>query len=300
MPTGNCTLRQWARELKMLEVRAKAVNSSSVLYKTTFRGRWPGNVLKFPPMTNEASRAAVRAHSPTFSPLYRQIKDFLIRSLEEGEWGPGDAIPSEGELAARFSVSQGTVRKAIDEMAAENMLVRRQGKGTFVATHSDPRSFYRFLRLVPDDGKAGHGVSDAFACETVTATPDVAEALGLAVGDAVIRVRRILRFSGEPVVFDQIYLMAELFAGLTLDALRGGERSLYSLFESDYGVRMIRAEERLRAVAADAESAARLGVAIGEPLLRVERTAYTYGNKPVEWRLGLYSTRHHHYRNELG
>lgn len=257
-------------------------------------------MLKFPTMNQDPSRAAVRAHSPTFSPLYRQIKDFLVRSLEEGEWGPGDAIPSEGELALRFNVSQGTVRKAIDEMAAENMLVRRQGKGTFVATHSDPRSFYRFLRLVPDDGKATHGISDAFACDPQPATPEVAEALGLSVGDPVIRVSRILRFAGEPVVFDQIHLVAELFAGLTLEALRGGERSLYSLFESDYGVRMIRAEERLRAVAADSVSAERLGVAVGEPLLRVERTAYTYGNKPVEWRLGLYSTSHHYYRNELG
>jgi GntR family transcriptional regulator len=284
----------------MLEVRRKTVNSSSVLYKTTFRGRWVGIVLKFPTMNQDPSRAAVRAHSPTFSPLYRQIKDFLVRSLEEGEWGPGDAIPSEGELAVRFNVSQGTVRKAIDEMAAENMLVRRQGKGTFVATHSDPRSFYRFLRLVPDDGKATHGISDAFACELLPAAPEVAEALGLTVGDPVIRVSRILRFAGEPVVFDQIHLVAELFEGLTLEALRGGERSLYSLFESDYGVRMIRAEERLRAVAADSGSAERLGVVVGEPLLRVERTAYTYGNKPVEWRLGLYSTNHHYYRNELG
>ncbi len=251
-------------------------------------------------MTQEAPRSAARAHSPTFSPLYRQIKDFLIRSLEEGEWGPGDAIPSEGELAVRFNVSQGTVRKAIDEMAAENMLIRRQGKGTFVATHDDPRSFYRFLRLVPDDGKVAQGVSDPISCETVAASAEVAAALGLAVGDALIRVRRVLRFADRPVVFDQIYLVAESFAGLTLEALRGGERSLYSLFESDYGVRMIRAEERLRAVAADAESAARLGVVVGEPLLRVERTAYTYGNKPVEWRLGLYCTHHHHYRNELG
>src|SRR5512145_1474507 len=124
-------------------------------------------------MTRDASRPA-RMPSPTFSPLYRQIKDFLIRSLEAGEWGPGDAIPSEGELAARFSVSQGTVRKAIDEMAAENLLVRRQGKGTFVATHDDPRSFYRFLRLVSDDGTVTHTVSDAISCETMVASAEVA------------------------------------------------------------------------------------------------------------------------------
>lgn len=284
----------------MLEVRRFPVNSSSVLYKITFRGRSAGNVLKFGPMTRDVSRPSARSASPTFSPLYRQIKDFLILSLEQGEWGPGDAIPSEGELASRFNVSQGTVRKAIDEMAAENMLVRRQGKGTFVATHSDPRSFYRFLRLVPDSGKPVPSVSDPFYCETIAATPEVAAVLGLKAGDRVLHVKRLLRFDSEPVVFDQIYLVADLFEGLTLNALRGGERSLYSLFESDFGVRMINAEEHLRAVVADEQSAGLLGVQTGDPLLLVERTAYTYGNKPVEWRRGLYCTRRHYYRNDLG
>lgn len=251
-------------------------------------------------MTRDATRSAVRATSPTFSPLYRQIKDFLIRSLQEGEWGPGDAIPSEGELAARFNVSQGTVRKAIDEMASENLLVRRQGKGTFVATHDDPRSFYRFLRLMPDDGHAVQSVSDPFFCGVVEAGADVAAALGLSVGEPAVLVKRLLRFNNEPVVYDEIYLAADLFGGLTLDGLRGGEKSLYSLFETDFGVRMINAEEHLRAVAADEQSAGLLGVRVGEPLLLVERTAYTYGNKPVEWRRGLYCTHHHYYRNDLG
>ena len=252
------------------------------------------------PMTRDNSRTQARAPAPTFSPLYRQIKDFLVRSLESGEWGPGDAIPSEGELALRFNVSQGTVRKAIDEMAAENMLVRRQGKGTFVATHDDPRSFYRFLRLVPDDGRAAQAVSEPFSCESIPATADVAATLEIVAGDPVLLVKRLLRFNGEVVVFDQIYLAPEFFAGLTLDRVRSGERSLYSLFESDFGVRMVRAEERLRAVGADTESAGHLGVAPGEALLLVERTAYTYGNRPVEWRRGFYCTRHHYYRNELG
>ena len=257
-------------------------------------------MLKFRPMTLDASRPSFRVASPTFSPLYRQIKDFLIRSLEEGEWGPGDAIPSEGELAARFNVSQGTVRKAVDEMAADNLLVRRQGKGTFVATHDDPRSFYRFLRLVPDDGSPTHTVSDPFSCKLQEASPEVALALGLPVGAPVVCVERLLRFNDDPVVFDQIYLVAELFPGLVLEKLLGGDRSLYSQFENDYGVRMINAEEHLRAVAADAYSAGLLGVKPGDPLLLVERTAYSYGNKPVEWRRGLYCTRRHFYRNDLG
>jgi len=251
-------------------------------------------------MNREASRPVTRSPSPTFSPLYRQIKEFMIKSLEEGEWGPGDAIPSEAELAAHFNVSQGTVRKAIDEMAAENLLVRRQGKGTFVATHDDPRSAYRFLRLIPDSGANEHSVSEPVSCRNLAASAEVAAALQIATGDPVVAVERLLRFEGEPVVLDQIYLVGELFPGLTLERLRASERSLYSLFENDYGVRMIRAEERLRAVSADAHSAKLLAVGEGSALLLIERTAFTYGNKPVEWRRGLYSTRRHHYLNELG
>ncbi len=250
-------------------------------------------------MTRDTTRTAPRL-APTFSPLYRQIKEVMIRSLEAGEWGPGDAIPSEGELATRFSVSQGTVRKAIDEMAAENLLVRRQGKGTFVATHSDPRLFYRFLRLVPDVRGKTQAVSDPLVCELRVADEEVAAALQVAVGQSVVYVERLLRFNDVPVVFDRIYLVEDLFSGLTLDRLRAGEKSLYSLFEADYGVRMINAEERLRAVAADDYSAGLLRVSIGQPLLLVERTAFTYGNKPVEWRRGLYLTTEHYYRNELG
>ena len=85
-----------------------------------------------------------------------------MHGLESGEWRPGDSIPSESELAVRFGVSQGTVRKAVDEMAAENLLVRQQGKGTFVATHKDPGSFFRFLRLVPPRQSVHLGLATRF------------------------------------------------------------------------------------------------------------------------------------------
>src|SRR5215218_432185 len=86
--------------------------------------------------------------TPAFSPLYLQIKGLILQSPQQGEWKPGEAIPSEMDLAARFRVSQGTVRKAIDELAAENLVLRRQGKGTFVATHSEQHVQYRFLKLM--------------------------------------------------------------------------------------------------------------------------------------------------------
>lgn len=239
------------------------------------------------------------APSPTFSPLYRQIKDLMVSRLQAGEWLPGDSIPSEADLAGSFGVSQGTVRKAIDEMAAENLLVRRQGKGTFVASHADPRSYFRFLRLVHDNGEVLTPKSTPLECWRAKAGADVARSLGLEPGAPIIIVRRMLRFAEKPTVIDEIYLPGELFGDLSLEILNGFDRSLYSLFEERYGVRMIRAEERIRAVAADRMSAELLGVPDSTPLLSVERIAYTYGNRPVEWRRGLYVTEDFHYHNDL-
>lgn len=244
--------------------------------------------------------SATSASSPTFSPLYRQIKSLLLQQLESGEWGPGEAIPSESELAARYNVSQGTVRKAIDEMAAENLLIRRQGKGTFVASHDDPRAFFRFLRLVPLTGDIGQSQSIPLECWRAKAGTEVARMLELGVGDPITILRRVLQFAGKPVVVDEIYLPGRIFGTITLEMLRDYQGSLYSFFENQFGVRMIRADERLRAVPADRASSELLNVPEGSPLLSVERVSFSYGDKPVEWRRGLYSTSDHCYFNQLG
>lgn len=237
--------------------------------------------------------------SPTFSPLYRQIKNLIMQGLASGEWRPGEAIPSEAELAVRFNVSQGTVRKAIDEMAAENLVVRKQGKGTYVATHNDPRAFFRFLRVVPNEGGVAVPQSVPLECWRAKAGQEAARILDIPLGSPINIVRRLLKFDGKPVVLDEIYLPGEVFQGLTLEVLQNNHDSLYTLFEARFGVRMIRAEERIRAVAADRASAEQLKVEEGSPLLSVERVTYTYGDKPVEWRRGLYSTAEHYYLNEL-
>ena len=252
-------------------------------------------------MPETSTPPAERAEStPSFSPLYQQIKTLLVTGLETGQWQPGQPIPSEIELAARFGVSQGTVRKAIDEMAAENLLLRRQGKGTFVASHDDPRAFFRFLRLVPLSGVIEPARSVPLECWRAKAGPEAARALELKVGEPIVIVRRVLEFAGKAVVADEIYLPGETFAGLNLEMMKDAQDSFYTLLESTFGVRMIRAVERVRAVAADRASAEILHVAEGSPLLSVERISYTYGDKPMEWRRGLYLTQDHCYLNELG
>ena len=242
---------------------------------------------------------AAEVTTPAFSPLYMQIKTLMTSRLQAGEWGPGQSIPSEMELAARFKVSQGTVRKAVDELAADNLLVRRQGKGTFVSTHAEQKVQYRFLRLMPDNGPVVGAQRRFIDCRRLRAPAEVARALGLKAGDSVVQVRRVLSFDGSPTVLDDIWLPGQLFKGLTAERLGEYRGPMYGLFESEFGVRMIRAEEKIRAVAADDASAALLGLAPGSPLLSVERLSMTYGDRPVELRRGLYSTAAHYYRNEL-
>ncbi len=251
------------------------------------------------PAPSSAPGAASAA--PVFSPLYQQIKALITRALQEGEWKPGDLIPSEAELATRFGVSQGTVRKAIDELAAENLLIRRQGRGTFVSTHHEAQVKFRFLRLVPD-AETAQGLRmerEFLECHRVRAPSDVVRALGIRAGDLVLEIRRILRIAGEPVVYEDIYLPAGPFRGLTAERLERNRGPLYAMFESEFGTRMVRAEEKIRAVNASAQEAELLRVPVGQALLSVERLAFSYGDQPIELRRGLYATTHHYYRNEL-
>lgn len=240
--------------------------------------------------------------APAFSPLYQQIKALILQSLQAGEWKPSTAIPSETELATRFKVSQGTVRKAIDELASENLLVRRQGRGTFVATHVEQTAKYRFLKLIPDSGDPkGEGPAQRtiIDCKRTRAAADVARALAIRPGDAVLQIRRTLSFMGIPTILEDIWLPGIPFKGLTAERLSSYGGPMYALFETEFGVHMARAEEKIRAVLPDEEQCELLKVHNFAPLLSVERIAYTYKDVPMELRRGLYLTDTHYYQNTL-
>ncbi len=251
---------------------------------------------------DDSSAIAAAPMTPSFSPLYQQIKGLILNGLRLGEWKPGELIPSENDLATRFHVSQGTVRKAIDELADDNLVVRRQGRGTFVATHAEQQMQFRFLRLVPDRGNPGSegpARREIVECRRTRASADVARALALRSGDAVLQVRRVLSFAETPTILEDIWLPATPFKGLTAERLANYQGPMYAMFETEFNMRMVRAEEKIRAESAIDGRDVLLKIALGTPLLSVERVAYTYKDQPMELRRGYYRTDTHHYRNSL-
>ena len=269
----------------MLSGEGGVVNASYIFYKT---------------YNDPTSKPRSDMSAPSFRPLYEQIKELLLESLHRGEWRPGEVIPSELELAARFQVSQGTVRKAIDALAADNLLLRRQGKGTFVATHGEPQVRFRFLRLAPDSGEPVPPERQVLDFRRVRAPADIARLLDLKTSDTVVFIKRMLVFSGDPVILEETWLPGTLFKGLTAAAITEHKGALYNLFETQFGTRVVRAEEKLKAVGADAASAELLKVSPSHPLLQVERLTFGYADRPVEWRRSVYKTDNHFYRSELG
>ncbi|WP_244607348.1 GntR family transcriptional regulator [Bosea sp. CS1GBMeth4] len=231
-----------------------------------------------------------------FRPLYRQVKAIFVRRLVDGVWAPGAALPSEGQLAAEIGVSQGTVRKALDELAAENLVVRRQGRGTFVAEHDERRILFQFFKLAPDRGEPRF--PDSVVLSVTTGSADEAEraALDLAEGATVVRIRRLRSFDGAPLIVETLSLPEQLFPDLSQGPI---PNNLYALYAGRYGITVANARERLKAVALGPDDAAALGVAAGEPALQIDRIALSLDGNPVERRLSLCLTEEVHYLSDL-
>ena len=238
-------------------------------------------------------------NAPAFQPLYRQIKSLITDSLVSGEWRPGDLIPSEIELATRFSVSQGTVRKAVSELAHQNLLVRQQGKGTFVASHSEERSKFPYLRITPDRGELGELAATLLDCRKVKLDAAAGRKLGMAAGAGAFLIARVLSIAARNAIYEEIRLPATRFRGLSTETIGRHHCMLYSMYETEFDVRILHVEEQIKALAAERGAAGHLGVAEGTPLLVIERVAYTYADKAVELRRSYCSTREHHYRNRI-
>lgn len=241
------------------------------------------------------------------APLYRLVKRELQRAIESGRCAPGRALPSEAAIARALTVSIGTLRRAVDELVHEHALVRRQGKGTFVALHGDDRFLFHFFHVErrPDPRfndlppQVEYPVVEGLGFERDRAGEAEAAALRIKPGDPVIRFDNRLSLAGRAVVHDRITVAALLFKGLTERRLRERRSTIYSLYQTEFGITVLRAQERTRAAAADRTSARVLGVAPGQPVLEVHRTALTFGDKPVEYRVSTINTQLHDYVSML-
>ena len=245
------------------------------------------------------TRASLAAGGLTAQPLYKEVKLRLTRALMAGEWRPGQAIPSESRLAERFQVSLGTVRKAIDELVLEKIVVRQQGRGTFVATHTPDRTLFYFFHIIGKDGRKDTPATQMLSFERGRADADQASQLELGRGERVYRIRNLLRLSGEPILIDDIVVGARCFPDLDERTFGEREGTIYGLYQERYGINVIRIAERLSAILADEKAAALLGVSPAAPLLRIDRIAYTYSDRPVELRTSLVNTADHDYASDL-
>lgn len=228
-----------------------------------------------------------------YKPLYARIRDRLVASLVDGRWSPGMLIPSEIELARQLGVSQGTVRKALDVMASENLLVRRQGRGTYVAVPEEGPQQFKFFRLLPDDGGRVLPDSKVVRRRSAMATAREAEVLGVHLGSQLWTIERVRFLGDDPVLVETIVLPAARFPGFdNLDEL---PNNVYGLYAERWSVTIVAASEKLKAIAAEKNDADLLGCGLGDPLILIERVGIDLENNPTELRVSRCNTRNAHY-----
>jgi GntR family transcriptional regulator len=258
-------------------------------------------------ITSAKSRSAARpltAHGPLHAalhaqaPLHQQVRDQLIRGLAEGEWKPGEVLPNESKLADRFGVSVSTIRAAIGQLVASRVLARKQGKGTFVSLHGERRSIYQFFHVVRNDGVKELPVSEVLFLKRGQADDATADLLRLprkAGAAQVYGIRNVLKVAGVPVVLSDVTVPCALLPGLTEAALRKGGPTLYAVYQTHFGLNIVRTVEHLRAGRTDAAAAKAFGITTDDPVLHIERIAYTFNDAPVEVRRSRVDTRNYFY-----
>lgn len=217
-------------------------------------------------------------------PLYQQLRDDFLHRIQTGEWSPDAALPSENELCESLGVAVGTVRKALDVLVAEGVLVRQQGRGTFLRRASFDASLFRFFRHEDREGRRRVPDSHILSRRGLQADAGLADLLRLAPGEPVLGLNRLRRIDGEVVLVEEIRLPATRFALLADLPIEEFSPLLYPLYERLCGQIVTSARESLAVATANAEIAAHLGIALGSPIVEIERLALDCTGQPIEWR----------------
>lgn len=232
--------------------------------------------------------------------LHAEIKRRLVGAMSDGRWKHGQAIPSETALASRYRVSVGTVRRAVSELVAENVLVRRQGSGTYVASHTPDYMLSVFFWIVDEKGRKELPRAQLLSFRHGEADRGTAARLQLAPRTPILRIHALQHIGGRPMMLDDIRMPRALYPGLDARLFRERDGTLYGFLQERFGVTVVRVAEQLQARTASARVSARLGVPRHAPVLRIERTAYTYRNEAVETRVRFVNTARLRYLSLFG
>lgn len=226
--------------------------------------------------------------STSFQPLYKQVYDYLTARLVNGDWKPSEPLPSEHALADELGVSQGTVRKALNQMVAEKLLERKQGKGTFVAEHTQESSLFRFFRFREPAGDSLIPETRVLSVQRRPAQQAECDHLNLESGSMVVEMVRVRSLLEQPTILETIIQPLSIFPDIDREAEI--PNSLYTLYQEKFGISIVEVREELRSVALPAEHSGPLQLAAGAPVLLVERASVNIDGRVVEWSQAYCST----------
>jgi GntR family transcriptional regulator len=240
---------------------------------------------------------AIKSCALAREPLYLQVCELLTRQIAEGTWKPNAALPNEMELAREMGVSAGTVRKALEKLEADRLVVRRQGRGTFVVDQSGPEAASRFDRLRRDGGEPVGWVAKLLDRSSGEPTPPEQTRLQVGPRAQVVRKRRLLSVSDRPFVVEDACLVIDRLPGLKAEN-EVGDWSV-TLLAQRHGVHLARAYEEVRVIQAERETAALLAIDAGTKLMLLDRVILSIDRTPIEWRRACCHMRNEHYLAEV-
>lgn len=218
-------------------------------------------------------------------PRYQQIRDDIAQRIAQGEWKAGDAIATESELSTSYGVAIGTVRRAIDELTADGLIERAQGRGMFVRRADFSTSLFRFFRLGSDSDRPIAPDSRILSRELATPSAQVQTKLQLPLKQNAVRIIRLRKDGSRVLLREEIWLPAQLFTPIVDMDVQDLMPLLYPAYEKHFGRIVARARERLSVETADADVASDLDAAPGATVVRIERLAVDHANLPLEWRI---------------
>lgn len=215
-------------------------------------------------------------------PLYHQLKTVILRDIESGRWRPGERLPTEDALIARFGVSKITVRQALRDLAQKGYIRREQGRGTFIQgapLEEGPRELTSFTSEMRGHGLAAS--SRVLEQGIVPAPRDIGIKLGVLAGASLFRLRRLRLADGEPMGLQTAYIPLRLVPGI--DALSFVDASLYEILAAEYSLYPAAAREAHQAIPVPDEARELLRLPPGSPVLSAERLTTLADGRPLEY-----------------